>query len=148
MNITAPQTHVEYLTGTALVLTCDIEVHNAVDTGITISVVWQQDEIEISNTTSVSITQPTLIYTNQYVALLNFSILSSSADGGTYTCTATANPVGAESYVTSASGMAIQSFSVTGMHYYYMLVCSCLFTLSHSTNYIYVHGVPSHSLSR
>ena len=103
-----------YLAGTYLELACSIQLDTTVDTEVSVSAMWQRNDVDLTNSSRINILTLSLINSFQFEGSLQFNTLSSTVDGATYTCIGTVNPTEAQSYVTSSTGRAMLSISVTG----------------------------------
>lgn len=109
-----------YLAGMFAELRCSISLDDSVDTQVDIVVLWLKDGVELNETVRVRVLPTRLIGSSLYHSLLQFSTLSSSSDGGDYTCTTTVFPTESRDYITNGTGTASLSFTLTGYIHNYV----------------------------
>ena len=103
-----------YLAGMLTELRCSVDFGDSVDTMVDVSVVWERNGAALSETARVRTVSPRAVGASRYDALLQFSTLSSSADGGSYACRSTIFPTENTNYITNSTGTGVFSFDVIG----------------------------------
>ena len=72
-------------------MTCDVEVDEAVDTGVSVSTIWRGPSGELASNSRVTISQINVLDSENYQSEVMISSLQSSGSGN-YTCAATISP--------------------------------------------------------
>ena len=72
-------------------MTCDVEVDEAVDTGISVSTSWRGPSGELASNSRVTLSEINVLDSENYLSEVMISSLQSS-DSGSYTCAATISP--------------------------------------------------------
>ena len=102
--------------GTVFTLTCVVELESEVDTSVTVLTSWTKDDIELNNTSRITVdSEAMLITTSTYGSDVVFRPLSNrgSGDDGNYTCLA---EIRDDEYITGSSSSDTQTILVEGQH--------------------------------
>ncbi len=116
VEVRVPQSE-PYLAGMFMELRCSINLDDAVDTRVDVSVMWQKDGEVVNETDRVRILPARLVGGSRYDSSLQFNTLSSNVDSGAYMCISIAFPTESTNYITNSTQTASFSISVVGMYY-------------------------------
>lgn len=114
VGVRVPQSE-PYLAGMFAELRCTIILDNSIDTQVDVAVEWQKNGRELTETDRIRVLSPAVEGGSRYDALIQFSILSRSADSGNYMCISTVFPTDNTSYITNSTKATSISFIITGI---------------------------------
>ena len=118
VTLTAPPLD-SLLAGSPLEFMCSVDLGTvpAIDTDVNVTVIWKQNNQQLSNDSSntrIMSTTTQSAMESLYESLLQFSTLSSLLDSGTYTCTGVVTPTVNENFVAGSTETASYTITVVG----------------------------------
>ena len=109
--------------GTGLQLTCQVELHNGINTEVGVEGVWQRGGQVISNGSRTYILSFRQIQPMFYETVISISPASDSSDNGQYSCESTITSNSGASYTVFAMGYQSLAVSIEGKIVY--TICFC-----------------------
>ena len=102
---------------TYLDIVCNININNAVNTGVSVEVEWScNGGSPLSNNSDYTISLLTMLGSHMYTSTLHIEILSNTRDNGAmYFCTASVLPSPVSSYITGNENSNSLTLNVAGM---------------------------------
>ena len=103
-------------TGTTLILTCIIELHETVDTPVVVTGTWRRSGDVIANTTRTQFSEVLQNSALVYQTSLSLVPLSSALDSGQYECESLVRPDSDSAFVVMGRGSDILTANIEGKH--------------------------------